>query len=592
MTLDRTPIARFRQRARHRTRGRWLGLIAAGAALLAAAPAQAAPQWLTPQTVSPPGQESREQQAAFDQNGDATLVWQSNGVAHTEILASTRAAGGSYTAPQTLSNPNDNSEEPAVASDAQGDAIAAWLQDEGGSQRLQAAYRPAGGVFGTPQTLSRAGAEAIDPRVAMNAGGEAVVVWSLFAGGQSEVQATTAAPGAAFGAPVGISGPPGTAMTPQVALDAHGNAIVVWEGWDGANMRIADAVRPAGSGFQAPAWLSPSGDNAGAPQIAFDASGNALAVWRFDGPPASTIQTSYRPVGGSFEGPQQVSVPSSEPAQNPQVAFDGEGEGVVAWQQSDGSEMSVLANVRTPGTAGLFGTQSTLDSGSEEAFEPQIAGDGLSGTVVSWETFNGIDSTVQTAVRPAGGSFEPATALATGALEGFPVVGIDAQGDAIAAWTRYNGSNDVVEAAGYANAGPQLRGLTIPTQGTVGQPLQFFGSPLDVWSATLTEGFSFGDGTTTTGVSATHVYTAPGTYQVSATATDALGNVTTVTRTVTIVAPPAAGSGDRTSPKAASTHHKRRHHKRRRHGRRHGHHGRRHGRHGRGAHVSHGGHGG
>jgi hypothetical protein len=138
-------------------------------------------------------------------------------------------------------------------------------------------------------------------------------------------------------------------------------------------------------------------------------------------------------------------------------------------------------------------------------------------------------------VRPAGGSFAPATTVSpAGPQAGTPAVGIDAQGNGIAVWSRSNGSSYLLEAAGYDGAGPLLRELTLPSQGTVGQQLQFFQAPLGVWSPVLTEGFSFGDGAFANGVSATHAYAASGTYQVTATATDVLGNVTTVTRTVTI----------------------------------------------------------
>jgi hypothetical protein len=430
-----------------------------------------------------------------------------------------------------------------VASDAQGDAVAVWLQFEGAHARVLAAYRPAGGSFGAPQTLSPAGYEAREPRVAMNASGEAVLVWSLGSGLSEEVQAATAAPGGTFGTPVDLTGLSSVASLPQIALDSHGDAIAVWEGWDGTNVRIEDATRPAGASFGAPQYLSPAGDNAGTPQVTFDAGGDALAAWRFDGSPASTVQSAYRPAGGEFAATQTVSAPSSQPAQSPQVAFDGSGEGTVAWQQSDGSELSVYAGVRTPGSTGSFGAQTMLDPGAHEAYEPQIAGDGLSNTILSWKTFNGAANTTEIAVRPAGGSFAPATTVSgENPQEGTPEVGIDAQGNGIAVWSRSSGSGYQLEAAGYTDAGPQLRGLTLPTQGVVGQPLQFFLAPLSVWSSVLSEGFSFGDGSSASGFSATHTYSAPGVYNVSATATDVLGNVTTVTRTVTIGSPPLAGA--------------------------------------------------
>jgi hypothetical protein len=534
-------------RTLNRKLNRKLGLAAAAATLALAAPAtaMATPQWLTPQTVSQPGSDAGQQQVAFDQGGDAVAVWQSSGGVNPVIMATERQAGSAFSTPQTLSDGSAYAMSPDVASDAQGDAVAVWLHYDGANPRVQVAYRPAGGVFGATQTLSAAGYEARDPRVAMNADGQAVIVWSLASGLVEKVQAISAAPGGVFGEVTDLTAFGEVASVPQVALNASGEAIAVWDGWDGANIRIQEAYRPAGGAFEAPHFLSQAADNADTPQVAFDAAGDALAVWRFDGSPASTVQAAYRQAGGEFGAPQTVSTPSSAPAQAPQVAFDGQSDGVVAWQQSDGTYLRVDANVRQPGSAGAWAAPSTLDPGGQEAYEPQIAGDGLSGTVVSWKTFNGITNTAQAAYRPAGGSFAPATTIsAASPQEGRPEVGIDAQGDAIAVFSRANGPDYLLEAAGYDAAGPLLRGLTLPAQGTVGQPEQFFQAPLDVWSPVLSEGFSFGDGSSATGVSATHTYGAPGSYQVTATATDVLGNTTTVTRTLTILAPStAAGSG-------------------------------------------------
>jgi hypothetical protein len=385
------------------------------------------------------------------------------------ILATSRSAGGTFSSPQALSDLGAYAEQPDVAVDAHGNATAVWLSAVGAERRVQAAYRPAGGSFGAIQTLSQAGAEADDPRVSIDGQGDAVAVWSLASGGQAEVQAATATPGGAFGTALSLSGPSAVASVPQVALDDHGNALAVWDGWDGSHIRIEASLRPAGGSFGAPQLISPPSYNADTPQVAFDSAGDALAVWRFDGSPASTVQAAFRAPGAEFGPVQAVSAPSPEPAQAPQVAFDGEGHGVVAWQQSDGSELRVDAAVRTPGPTGQFGAPSTLDPGGQEAYEPRVAGDGLSGTIVSWQTFNGISSSVQAAVRPDGGSFAPATTIsAPGALEGAPEVGIDAQGDALAVWSRFGATAYLLQATSYEGAEETLGAPSTPTSSVTG----------------------------------------------------------------------------------------------------------------------------
>ena len=81
----------------------------------------------------------------------------------------------------------------------------------------------------------------------------------------------------------------GNAVDPQIAIDASGNALAVWyqDGDATAATRydIWANRYTASTGLWGTATLIET-DNAGnalGPQIAFDASGNAIAVWQQDG---------------------------------------------------------------------------------------------------------------------------------------------------------------------------------------------------------------------------------------------------------------------------------------------------------------------
>ena len=89
-------------------------------------------------------------------------------------------------------------------------------------------------------------------------------------------------------------------------------------------------------------------------------------------------------------------------------------------------------------------------------------------------------------------------------------------------WSRSDGANRIAQVAGYDASPPEMRGLSIPATGTVGVPVSFSASPFDVWPIASTS-FTFGDGAGAPGTSVTHAYSAPGTYQVTATAVDAGG---------------------------------------------------------------------
>ena len=72
----------------------------------------------------------------------------------------------------------------------------------------------------------------------------------------------------------------------------------------------------------------------------------------------------------------------------------------------------------------------------------------------------------------------------------------------------------------------------------MGQPASFAWPAIDAWSAVTSVAWTFGDGASGSGSSVTKTYGAPGTYPVSVTATDAVGNATTRTGSVVVTASP------------------------------------------------------
>jgi hypothetical protein len=81
-------------------------------------------------------------------------------------------------------------------------------------------------------------------------------------------------------------------------------------------------------------------------------------------------------------------------------------------------------------------------------------------------------------------------------------------------------------------------------------PLAFSVSPFDVWSALGQTSWSFGDGGSATGTAVSHSYAAPGTYQVTVTGTDAVGNASSASGEIAIAAAP-RGRGTATAARVA-----------------------------------------
>jgi PKD domain/Putative metal-binding motif len=113
-----------------------------------------------------------EPQVAVDPNGNAVAIWRAS---NNTIQAASRAAGGSFGAPQTgISAPTAYS--PHVLLDPSGKAIAIWQRQDSDGSRIESAVRPLGGSFGSVRAISGQ-SSADSPALAVDGLGNALAVW-------------------------------------------------------------------------------------------------------------------------------------------------------------------------------------------------------------------------------------------------------------------------------------------------------------------------------------------------------------------------------------------------------------------------------
>ena len=199
-------------------------------------------------------------------------------------------------------------------------------------------------TFLSAVNVSDPGQDAFEPQVAEDTSGNSLFIWTRSDGTNLRIQARFRAADGTWGATQTISQSGRDASEPQVAFDPSGNAIAVWSQQDGSNSRTHAAFRPAGGSFGGDQTISPAGSNASAPQIAIDSTGKAIAVWyRFDGT-VDRIQAAVRPANGSFGSAETLSPPGFE-SFNPKVAAgpDADANGAVVWTGSDGPNTRVQA---------------------------------------------------------------------------------------------------------------------------------------------------------------------------------------------------------------------------------------------------------
>src|SRR5262245_4192760 len=229
--------------------------------LAAAVPAAATPTFLTPVELSAAGSDGFEPDVAVDPTGNVIAVWTRSAGPNTRIQFATRTATGPWSAATFISDPGQNASEPNVAIDSSGNALVAWSRSDGTNIRIQTAFRPVGGSFAAPLTVSDAGFDATKPQVSFDPPGKALLTWHRFDGANLRIQATirTAGAGGTFANETTLSEGGMDAFDPKAEAgpNVDANAAIVWTRSDGTKLRAQAARRRDVVGFARPRGATP-----------------------------------------------------------------------------------------------------------------------------------------------------------------------------------------------------------------------------------------------------------------------------------------------------------------------------------------------
>jgi hypothetical protein len=238
---------------------------------------------------------------------------------------------------------------PSIAQDTRGNRIAVWEEFDGQRFNIWAKRSVAGLGWGASRRLdAKHEGNAYSPRIAFDPQGNAMAVWEQQLGGRYKVWANRYVAGQGWGAALRIDSlesiTPSDAYAPRVALNAVGEAIAVWQQSDGRYTHVRTSRFIPGVGWGTATSIGSATTHASAPQIAFDARGIALAVWQqFDGQ-QTQVWASQQPVGGNWAHAGQLGVRAGAgDALNPTIAVDSLGKATALWQQVDGTYNAIWA---------------------------------------------------------------------------------------------------------------------------------------------------------------------------------------------------------------------------------------------------------
>ncbi|RYC13329.1 PKD domain-containing protein [Nocardioides zhouii] len=509
--------------------------LAFASTILVAAPAQAALTWQPVTDLSATGFTSGRVQVAVNAAGTSVTIWAFYDGTHYVVETATRPAGGTWSnavlpRPDTLGT-DFYAEAPQIALDEGGNATAVWL----GSPGLQSATRSAGGAWTTPTTV--AAIQPYNPRLAVDRAGNVTAIWARQEGGTTNrvIQTATRPAGGTWSAPVDLTATNRSSDLPQVALDPAGNATAVWAGSNGTHTIIQSSTRPVGGSWAPPIDLSVPGANAANPQVAIDAAGNAAALWtRPEG--GSFLQNATRPAGGTWSAASYITT-TGPLVSEPRIAFDAAGTLTAIWRGSDSVTSILQSATRSP--AGTWSPSVNVSSTGQGASGQRLVVDPSGNATAVWITNEASDDLVTFATRSTGGGWSAPAALSAAGGDAFgPEIAPDPFGNAVAVWVRGAGSDQIAQARGLDGAGPLITAFTAPSSGVAGTSLAYGVAGIDVWSTLSAISWDFGDGATATGASTSHSFTRAGTYPVTVRLTDAVGNVTTRRTDVVVSAAP------------------------------------------------------
>jgi hypothetical protein len=360
------------------------------AALAGATAAPAAPAaWGPPHTVTSPTAQNIA--ATGNAKGEQLFAWRvttkrrlRSGFA-SYVRARARLANGTLGATRIISSTREMVATPAVALDAAGNATVVWSQ-AGRQTRIMGAYRPRGDRFGTPFELGRTSAFlGARPSIAVTPGGAATVTWN--GGAQVQVvrravaRCRTRSASGCFTRPQYFS----RGADQTVAMTAGGTAFIVYSSTArmGTEVRtqLRLAIAPGRDGLFGPTRTIPGPGQASQPSLALTADGSALIAWRGSPPTggeqdvAGPILVSARDAMGRLVGPVVV---SQFPGSRPQLRLNGRDEAILVWNQSNPTPANpdgqeVAVAVR--GASGAFGGPLTLSAPGTAAGGASLAVD-------------------------------------------------------------------------------------------------------------------------------------------------------------------------------------------------------------------------
>lgn len=330
-----------------------------------------------------------------------------------------------------------------VSMSKNGNAIAIWIQNiTGAGFRIFTSQYVKSKGWSKGMAIDNGEGNVDDPFIATNANGNAIAVWVQSLGKMSHVWSNQYDVGKGWGTARQIETNDGRPSFPKASLDINGNAVIVWRNDSkkaGTHASIWANRFSSDKGWETATPIDNKTGHAYLPNILIDEKGDATAIWVQFNRKFDAIFANQRTVGRGWGNAKQiehnpVSISTEDPHPRPYIAMDNKGNPNVIWYQCDENGGGSIWTNRFVSDTGW--SEATLISNSfiDGPAEPQIAFDAEGNTIAVWEQQrHGIWS-----VRYNSSSgWQQAVQISPDKLSLFPQIVINPSGNAIVVWEEH-----------------------------------------------------------------------------------------------------------------------------------------------------------
>lgn len=340
-----------------------------------------------PHNLSLPGQHAFNAQLVIDKIGNVTVAWQRFNGHHHVIEASTKPIGGRWQSkPDQLSTPNQDASVPQLAVDSYGNVIVVWQISDGNSSIIQSSVKSTKGTWQKrPSNLSLSQYDSKNPQIVIDSHGLATVVWQASNGTAEVIQSATKPFQNKWQSPQSISKEKVNNSNPQICIDPFDNLTVVWNEFNGTYGSIQSVSKLANKNWQKNSqMLSIPGKNTFSPQVASNTLGDVTAVWEaFDEKKIKSIHTSTKRLGEAWQNTPDCISFIPDHCVTPQIAIDLNNNVTVVWNNFKGFRR-IFALTKYFGQNWDEVKTEIISSDDRAAFSPQVAYDPFGKVIVVW----------------------------------------------------------------------------------------------------------------------------------------------------------------------------------------------------------------